>query len=187
MCAFPSPSFCLGENTRDFASTDGGDVGFWRLVEVPERAPLHPLFFASCRSRQCPSPNRSHFKSPPLGSRGEIGIFPQPSVIILPTRRTAMVESSSGFTTNDVWKGGHYELLILLSERSSSELCSLLKALWSFPSLDGCYVRDDCEPATQLRVQPCWARSWPPIRPSGNAERTDDPLRFVHYGLRWGR
>ena len=65
-----------------------------------------------------------------------------------------MTESSLGFTGNNVWKGGHYELLIRPSLGSSQELCSLLEAVWSFPFLDGCYLHDDREPATQLRVQP---------------------------------
>jgi hypothetical protein len=65
-----------------------------------------------------------------------------------------MVESRI-FTANDVWKGGHYELFIQPSVGSSEDLCALLKALWTFPSLEGCYVRDDCEPSTQVRVQPC--------------------------------
>jgi len=66
-----------------------------------------------------------------------------------------VVERKSMFTAQDVWKGGHYELFIELNVGSAEELCSLLRALWSFPSLDGCYVRQDCEPSTQVRVQPC--------------------------------
>jgi len=66
-----------------------------------------------------------------------------------------MAECSPRFTANDVWKGGHYELFIQPSVDNSDELCSLLKALWTFPSLDGCYLRDDCEPAVQPQVQPC--------------------------------
>jgi hypothetical protein len=57
------------------------------------------------------------------------------------------------FTANEVWKGGGYELFI--PAESSKDLCSLLKALWTFPSLDGCYLRQDCDPANQPRVQPC--------------------------------
>jgi hypothetical protein len=59
------------------------------------------------------------------------------------------------FTTDEIWKGGHYELLILPRTNSSKELCSLLEALWTSPSLEGCSLRKDCEPATQKRVQPC--------------------------------
>jgi hypothetical protein len=61
------------------------------------------------------------------------------------------------FTADEVWKGGFYELSIQPSVASSEELCSLLKALWTFPSLQGCYLRKDCEPADQRRVQPCEA------------------------------
>jgi hypothetical protein len=59
------------------------------------------------------------------------------------------------FTAEDVWKGGFYELFILPRTNSHEEVCALLKALWSFPFLDGCYPHRDCEPATQTRVQPC--------------------------------
>jgi len=59
------------------------------------------------------------------------------------------------FTRQEVWKGGHYELFIRPLSDSSEELCSILKALWSFPSLDGCYLRRDCEPSLQERVKPC--------------------------------
>src|SRR5215831_2273009 len=65
-----------------------------------------------------------------------------------------MTEKSS-FTREGVWKGGHYELFIRPSSDSSEELCSILKALWSFPSLDGCYLRRDCEPSIRTRVKPC--------------------------------
>jgi len=57
------------------------------------------------------------------------------------------------FTASEVWKGGSYELFI--PAEFGKALCSLLKALWTFPSLEGCYLRQDCEPATQARVQPC--------------------------------
>lgn len=61
------------------------------------------------------------------------------------------------FTADEVWKGGSYELLIQPSVGSSEEVCSLLKALWAFPSLEGCYLRTDCEPTDQTPVQPCEA------------------------------
>ena len=57
------------------------------------------------------------------------------------------------FTTDEIWKGGSYELYI--PAKSSKDLCSLSKALWTFPSVEGCYLRQDCEPVTQPRVQPC--------------------------------
>lgn len=57
------------------------------------------------------------------------------------------------FTASEVWKGGSYELFI--PAKFSEDLCSLLNALWTFPSLEGCYLRQDCEPAAQARAQPC--------------------------------
>jgi hypothetical protein len=56
------------------------------------------------------------------------------------------------FTTSEIWKGGNYELFIPTA--STNDLCLLLKALWTFPSLEGCYLRQDCEPTTQPRVRP---------------------------------
>ena len=66
-----------------------------------------------------------------------------------------MAGNKLGFTTKEVRKGGHYELFISPPVESSEELRSLLNTLWTFPSLEGCYLRDDCEPATQMRVKPC--------------------------------
>jgi hypothetical protein len=63
------------------------------------------------------------------------------------------MSDASLFTASEFWKGGSYELFI--PAECSKGLCSLLKALWTFPSLEGCYLRQDCEPATQPRVQPC--------------------------------
>src|SRR5215469_1027477 len=62
---------------------------------------------------------------------------------------------NSLFTAEDVWKGGHFQLLILPRTDCHEQVCALLKALWSYPLLGGCYLRTDCEPATQARVQPC--------------------------------
>lgn len=61
--------------------------------------------------------------------------------------------NKSLFTANEVWKGGSYELFI--PAESTKDLCLLSKALWTFPSLEGCYLRQDREPATQPRVRPC--------------------------------
>jgi hypothetical protein len=65
---------------------------------------------------------------------------------------SAMADKSL-FTANEVWKGGSYELF--MPTESTKDLCSLSKALWTFPSLDGCYLRQDREPAAQPRVPPC--------------------------------
>lgn len=66
-----------------------------------------------------------------------------------------MENYSEVFTTNDAWKGGYYELLLCPLTDSTEATCSLLRAIWTFPSLDGCYLRRDREPAAQARVQPC--------------------------------
>lgn len=59
------------------------------------------------------------------------------------------------FTAPETWKGGFFELFVQPRTNTSDELCSLLKVLWSFPSLDGCYADRDCEPSSQTRVLPC--------------------------------
>ena len=59
---------------------------------------------------------------------------------------------NSLFTATELWKGGNYELFIPAA--SNENLGSLLKALWTCPSLKGCYLRKDCEPDTQPRVRP---------------------------------
>jgi len=46
-------------------------------------------------------------------------------------------------------------LLLRPSVDSSEELCSLLKALWAFPSLDGSYLRREIAPSDQTQVRPC--------------------------------
>lgn len=58
------------------------------------------------------------------------------------------------FTAPDVWRGGFYELEIVPRIRSSQQIVALLSALWSFPSLDGCYLRNDCVPSKQPRCKP---------------------------------
>jgi hypothetical protein len=59
------------------------------------------------------------------------------------------------FTEPDLWRGGFYEFEIVPRIGSSEQVCALLSALWSFPALDGCYFRDDCDLAQQHRRQPC--------------------------------
>jgi hypothetical protein len=65
------------------------------------------------------------------------------------------LKSNSHFAAGHAWKGGHYELFIQPSSNSSDELRSVLKALWSYPLLQGCYLERDYDPSTQMRVQPC--------------------------------
>ena len=61
---------------------------------------------------------------------------------------------STGFTKEGIWWGGFYELALELGEPSDARLSGALKALWSHPSLDGCYLERDKEPAEQPRVSP---------------------------------
>lgn len=62
---------------------------------------------------------------------------------------------SSHFTAPETWKGGFFELFIQPHTESSEELCTLLKAAWSFPSLDGCYQEQNRDLSLQERIRPC--------------------------------
>src|SRR6266550_4741989 len=66
-----------------------------------------------------------------------------------------MENSGELVAATDAWKGGHYELLVCPLADSPEALCSVLKTLWTFPSLNGCYLRRDLQPSAQVRVQPC--------------------------------
>ncbi|HZJ46676.1 MAG TPA: hypothetical protein VFD63_23070 [Pyrinomonadaceae bacterium] len=56
------------------------------------------------------------------------------------------------FTKEGVWWGGFYELAFELGDRSDERLSAALSALWSHPSLDGCYLDREKEPSEQVRV-----------------------------------
>jgi hypothetical protein len=66
-----------------------------------------------------------------------------------------MENSGELFAATNAWKGGHYELLVCPLADSPEAACSVLKTLWTFPSLSGCYLRRDLPPSAQARVQPC--------------------------------
>ena len=57
------------------------------------------------------------------------------------------------FTPADVWFGGYYELYLELLSPSPARLNSVLEALWSHPTLDGCYLDNDVEPSEQPKVR----------------------------------
>jgi hypothetical protein len=59
------------------------------------------------------------------------------------------------FTAPNAWKGGYYELVLCPVEDSPETQCSVLKRLWTFPSLNGCYLRRDLAPSAQARVAAC--------------------------------
>ncbi|HST53308.1 MAG TPA: hypothetical protein VLJ61_14955 [Pyrinomonadaceae bacterium] len=56
------------------------------------------------------------------------------------------------FTKPETWFGGYYELAIEVGGRSGERLLSALKAVWSHPALEGCYLDRDKEPHEQRRV-----------------------------------
>ncbi len=56
------------------------------------------------------------------------------------------------FSNPNTWFGGYYELALELGERSDERLLNPLAALWSHPSLEGCYLERDKESHEQERV-----------------------------------
>ncbi len=72
------------------------------------------------------------------------------------------------FTDADSWKGGSFEVAIEYDWNDLAGLKRALQAIWSFPSVQGCYLAEDIEPASQKR----WAI----------AELSDDQLGFL-YGI----
>jgi hypothetical protein len=58
------------------------------------------------------------------------------------------------FTADEAWNGGFYELALEVGARSDDRLRAALKALWSHPDLDGCYLDRGREPSDQPREQP---------------------------------
>lgn len=62
--------------------------------------------------------------------------------------------SEKKFTRTDVWYGGFFELAIEVGSRSDEQLLAVLKAIWSHPNVDGCYLRVDVEPDQQTPLVP---------------------------------
>ena len=57
------------------------------------------------------------------------------------------------FTAPDAWNGGTFELTLYLGRATPAErFFAAAEALWSHPSLDGCYLHTEREPAEQPRV-----------------------------------
>jgi hypothetical protein len=54
----------------------------------------------------------------------------------------------------DNWRGGFYELAILLGPRDDACLESALRACWGFKGVAGCFGSRSMEPASQERVEP---------------------------------
>src|SRR5580765_7303716 len=62
----------------------------------------------------------------------------------------------SCFTT-EAWSGGFYELAMEFGPCADQRLDEAVKAVWSVPGLEGCYLRPDVEPAEQQRIGPSLA------------------------------
>lgn len=60
--------------------------------------------------------------------------------------------NSRVFTNEDAWNGGSYELALELGPVNDQLLQRALAAVWSFPELDGCFLRMDLEPRDQRRI-----------------------------------
>jgi hypothetical protein len=58
------------------------------------------------------------------------------------------------FTLPDVWSGGDFELSIQLGPHDNVKLGRALTALWSHPTLVGCYLENTKDPTQQRRVSP---------------------------------
>lgn len=78
------------------------------------------------------------------------------------------------FTAPDAWYGSTFELTLDLGRGASPErFLAAANALWSHPSLDGCYLDPEREPADQTRVAPS------DILPGLTPEAGVSPLRGV--------
>jgi hypothetical protein len=60
----------------------------------------------------------------------------------------------SVFTFPDAWSGGYYELALELHGKAAEDRASIIQAIWSHPSLAGCYVYREREPHAQARLEP---------------------------------
>jgi hypothetical protein len=58
------------------------------------------------------------------------------------------------FTMPDAWAGGSHGLALVLGQCGDASLAAAREAVWLFPDLDGCWLRNNVEPASQKRVTP---------------------------------
>jgi hypothetical protein len=58
------------------------------------------------------------------------------------------------FTNDETWLGGYYELAIEIGARSDEHLLDALIAIWTHPTLEGCYLDRQKEPSDQPRIKP---------------------------------
>jgi hypothetical protein len=65
-----------------------------------------------------------------------------------------MKPALQSFASEENWCGGHYQLEVDLGSPSDERLAGALQALWSHPSLEGCYLNRGQELKDQPRVDP---------------------------------
>ncbi len=65
-----------------------------------------------------------------------------------------MSPTLQSFTSEETWRGGHYEIEFELGEPSDERLRLALQRIWSHPDLKGCCFSRDQEPQGQVRVTP---------------------------------
>jgi hypothetical protein len=56
---------------------------------------------------------------------------------------------SARFTPEDIWHGGFFELAVEIGERSTPRINAAVGAVWQYPRLIGCYLRNDIDPEQQ--------------------------------------
>jgi hypothetical protein len=65
-----------------------------------------------------------------------------------------MTTAIQNFSSEQTWLGGFYEIEFELGVPSDERLALALQTVWSYPSLEGCYLSREREPHTQTRVNP---------------------------------
>lgn len=67
---------------------------------------------------------------------------------------TDMSSRLPSFTSEEMWRGGHYGIEFELGVPSHERLADVMQAIWSHPSLFGCYLSRQQEFQNQIRVEP---------------------------------
>ena len=58
------------------------------------------------------------------------------------------------FTEPDAWHGGFFEFTFELPQASTFSINQVLAKLWSVPTLDGCFLKNNVEPEQQEKLSP---------------------------------
>lgn len=66
----------------------------------------------------------------------------------------AWFPSGETFTGAETWLGGFYELSLELGPSSGERLAAALRAIWSHPSVEGCYLDKSRDATDQDRIAP---------------------------------